>query len=104
MSLMALAAAAIRLFVYQNGCCSGLPPQRIQIALFTAGRRVMARMNDGTHFCGDTKVKKGASHNYTQLCVPLVDIGVLESTFTAIGRLMMWFGYFFIQSYHLKNE
>lgn len=69
MSLMALAAAAIRLFVYQNGCCCGLPPQRIQIALFTAGRRVMARMNDGTDFCGDTKgQERSVTQLYSALC------------------------------------
>ena len=52
---MALAAAAVLLFVYRSACCSGRPPSRIQIALFTAGRRVMARMSDGNGFCCDRR-------------------------------------------------
>lgn len=52
---MALAAAAVLLFVYRSACCSGRPPSRIQIALFTAGRRVMARMSDGNVFCCDRR-------------------------------------------------
>lgn len=63
-SVMALAAAAILLFVYQSACCSGRPPSRKQIALFTVGRRVMARMSDGNVFCCD---RRGQERSITQL-------------------------------------
>lgn len=68
-SVMALAAAAILLFVFQSACCSGRPPLRIQIALFTAGRRVMARMSDGNVFCCDRRgQEKSIAQLYPALC------------------------------------
>lgn len=79
-SVMALAAAAIPLFVYQSACCSGRPPSRIQIALFTAGRRVMARMSDGNVFCRDRRGQERSIAHYAQLCAPLADRGVFGST------------------------
>lgn len=64
----------------------------------------MAWMSDGTDFCGDTKGQESASYNYTQLCVPLVDRGVVDSTYTGILSLMIWFDFTLLVHFIIKKR